>query len=228
MNRQIVQLFGVFALLFGVLVVFTSRWTVIEAESLADNPANRRPLIEEQRIPRGNILASDRTVIARSVGEGRGQNRIYTRTYPTGGLFAHPVGFSYLRNGRRGLELSRNDDLVGEEDEFETILSGLESRDREGNDVVTNLDTAGTQAAVNGLAGRKGAVVAIEPQTGKVRVMVSVPEYDPNAIPTSINEFNADRENQPLLNLTTQELYTPGSTFKFVTATAALYSECQA
>lgn len=222
MNRQIVQLFGVFALLFGVLVVFTSRWTVIEAESLTDNPNNRRPLIEEQRIPRGLILASDGTPLARSRGEGRGQNRIYTRTYPTGPTFGHPVGFSYIRNGRRGLELSRNEDLTGDEDEFESILAGLESRDREGNDVVTNLDVAGTQAAVNGLAGRKGAVVAIEPQTGKVRVMVSVPEYDPNLIPSQIGQLNRDRENQPLLNRTTQELYPPGSTFKVVTATAAL------
>ena len=226
MNRQIVQLFGVFAALFAVLVIFTSRWTVIEAESLADNPNNRRPLIEEQRIPRGLILASDgRTVIARSRGRGRGQNRIYTRSYPQGGLFAHPIGFSYIRNGRRGLELSHNDDLVGEEDEFESILSGLESRDQEGNDVVTNLDVAGTEAARNGLAGRKGAVVAIEPQTGKVRVMVSVPEYDPNAIPTQIKQFNRDRVNQPLLNRTTQELYPPGSTFKVVTATAGLDTE---
>ena len=223
MNRQIVQLFGLFTLLFSVLVVFTSRWTVFEASSLADNPDNRRPLIEEQRIPRGLIFASDgRTVVARSRGRGRGQNRTYTRTYPTGGLFSHPVGFSYIKNGRRGLELSRNDDLVGEEDEFSSILSGLESRDREGNDLVTNLDVDGTRAAVAGLAGRKGAVVAIEPKTGKVRVMVSLPEYDPNLIPSQIGQLNRDRANQPLLNRTTQELYPPGSTFKVVTATAAL------
>jgi penicillin-binding protein A len=222
-NRQIIQLFGIFALLFAVLIVFTSRWTVLEADSLADNPDNRRPLIEEQRIPRGLILASDgRTVLARSRGRGRGENRIYTRTYPRGRTFGHPVGFSYLRNGRRGLELSRDDDLTGEEDEFESILAGLESRDREGNDVVTNLDVAGTEAAVAGLAGRKGALVAIEPQTGKVRVMVSIPEYDPNLIPSQIGQLNQDRENQPLLNRTTQELYPPGSTFKVVTATAAL------
>ena len=224
MNRQIVQLFGLFVLLFGLLLAFTSRWTVFEASSLEDNPDNRRPLIEEQRIPRGLILASDGTVIARSRGEGRGQNRIYTRTYPTRGLFAHPVGFSYIKNGRRGLELSRNDDLVGEEDEFESILSGLESRDQEGNDVFTTLDVNGTRAAVAGLAGRKGAVVAIEPQTGKVRVMVSIPEYDPNLIPSQIGRLNRDRANQPLLNRTTQELYPPGSTFKVVTATAALDS----
>jgi penicillin-binding protein A len=224
-NRQIVQLFGLFTLLFAILLVFTSRWTVFEASSLEDNQYNRRPLIEEQKIPRGLILASDnRTVLARSVGRGRGENRIYTRTYPERGLFAHPVGFSFLRNGQRGLEASRNDELVGEEDEFESILAGLESRDKEGNNLVTNLDVQGTQAAVVGLAGRKGAVVAIEPKTGKVRVMVSEPEYDPNLIPSDIGQLNRDRTNQPLLNRTTQELYPPGSTFKTVTATAALDS----
>jgi peptidoglycan glycosyltransferase len=223
-NRQIVQLFGLFTLLFAILLAFTSRWTVFEASSLENNPDNRRPLIEEQKIPRGLIYAADgKTVLARSVGHGRGQNRIYTRTYPTGSTFGHPVGFSYIRNGRRGLEQSRNDDLVGKEDEFSSILSGLESRNREGNDVVTNLDVRGTQAAVAGLAGRKGAVVAMEPKTGKVRVMVSEPEYDPNLIPSDIGQLNRD-PNQPLLNRTTQELYPPGSTFKVVTATAALDS----
>ncbi len=197
MNRQIVQLFGLFTLLFAVLIIFTSRWTVFEANSLADNPDNRRPLIEEQKIPRGLILASNGTVLARSVGEGRGENRTYTRSYPTGGTFAHPLGYSFIQNGRRGLELYRNEDLTGDEDEFASILSGLESRDREGNDVVTNLDMAGTDAAVNGLAGRKGAVVAIEPQTGKVRVMVSIPEYDPNLIPSEFGRINTD-PNKPL------------------------------
>jgi penicillin-binding protein A len=220
-NRQIVQVFGLFTLLFAVLVIFTSRWTVFEAQSLADNPNNRRPLIEEQKIPRGLILARDGTVLARSRGDGRGENRTYTRTYPRGGTFAHPLGYSFIENGRRGLELYRNDELTGEEDEFASILSGLESSDREGNDVVTNLDVAGTEAAVAGLAGRKGAVVAIEPQTGKVRVMVSIPEYDPNQIPSAFRQINGD-PNQPLLNRTTQELYQPGSTFKVVTATAAL------
>jgi peptidoglycan glycosyltransferase len=147
----------------------------------------------------------------------RGDTRIYVRQYPTGGLFAHPVGYSFLRNGRRSLEASRNDALAGEEDEFESIFAGLEGREREGLDVHTNLDVAGTQAAVQGLAGRKGGVVAIEPQTGKVRVMVSIPEYDPNQVPT---DFQALQPN--LLNRTTQELYPPGSTFKVVTATAAL------
>jgi len=224
MNRQILQVFGLFVALFAVLVGFTSYWSVLDAEGLEDNQANRRPLIEEQRIPRGIIFASDgQTRIAVNRAVGRGDDRVFVREYPTGGTFAHPVGYSFIRNGRRSLELSRNSDLTGEEDEFESLFSGLQGQAREGFDVVTNLDVAGTEAAVNGLAGRKGAVVAIEPQTGKVRVMVSIPEYDPNQIPSNFGRINDDA-NQPLLNRTTQELYPPGSTFKVVTATAALDS----
>ena len=224
MNRQIAQLFGLFVLLFAVLVAFTTYWSVLDAEGLEDNPSNRRALIREQKIPRGLIFAEDgRTVLARSVPRGRGQDRIFTRTYPTGGLFSHPVGYSYIRNGRISLERSRNDPLAGEEDEFESIFTGLEGREREGLDVVTNLSVAGTRAAQAALGGRKGAVVAIEPQTGKVRVMVSIPEYDANLVPTEFGRLNTD-PNKPLLNRTTQELYPPGSTFKVVTATAALDS----
>ena len=224
MNRQIAQLFALTVVLFGVLVVFTSRWTVFEAQSLEDNTANRRPLIEEQRNPRGLIYARDgRTVLAANRATGRGEDRIFTRVYPTRGLFAHPIGYSFIRNGRRSLELFRNDDLVGDEDEFETILSELEDRTRQGFDVVTNLDRRATEVAVQGLGGRKGAVVAVEPQTGKVRVMVSIPEYDPNRVPSAFRQIETD-PNQPLLNRTTQELYPPGSTFKVVTATAALDS----
>jgi peptidoglycan glycosyltransferase len=224
MNRQITQLFGLFVLLFAVLVAFTSYWSVLDAEGLEDNPNNRRALIREQKVPRGLILATDgRTELARSVPRGRGEDRVFVRTYPTGGLFSHPVGYSFIRNGRISLEQSRNDALAGEEDEFESIFTGLEGREREGLDVVTNLSVPGTEAAVAALGGRKGAVVAIEPQTGKVRVMVSIPEYDANLIPTEFGRLNND-PNKPTLNRTTQELYPPGSTFKVVTATAALDS----
>jgi penicillin-binding protein A len=222
LNVQIRQVYGLFIALFALLVGFTSYWAVLDANGLEDNPNNRRALIREQTIPRGVIFASDgKTRIAVSRPERDNGTRVYVRDYPTGGLFAHPVGYSFIQNGRRGLEQSRNDALAGQRNEFESIFAGLEGRDQEGEDVVTNLDVRGTEAAVQGLAGRKGAVVAIEPQTGKVRVMVSIPEYDPNRIPDDFNALNTD-PNKPTLNRTTQELYPPGSTFKVVTATAAL------
>jgi penicillin-binding protein A len=224
MNRQIATLFSLFAVLFALLIVFTSRWTVLEAESLEDEPANRRALIKEQKVPRGLIYARDgRTVLARSRSEGSGQGRIFTRTYPSGPLFSHSVGYSFIENGRRGLEQSRNADLAGEEDEFESIISELESSTREGFDVVLNLDAEAQRVARDGLAGRKGGVVAIEPKTGKVRVMVSIPEYDANQVPDGFNALNRNPD-KPLLNRTTQELYPPGSAFKVVTAAAALDS----
>jgi penicillin-binding protein A len=222
MNTQIRQLYGVFAFLFAVLIGFTSYNAVVDAEDLEANRNNRRALIEEQTIPRGFIYARDgNTVLARNRSERRGDTRIFIREYPRAGTFAHPVGYSFIRNGRRSLELSRNDDLVGEENEFESIFAGLEGRDEEGKDVITNLDVGGTQAAVAGLAGRKGAVVAIEPQTGKVRVMVAIPEYDPNRVPSNFGQIERD-PNKPLLNRSTEERYAPGSTFKVVTAAAAL------
>ena len=225
MNPQIRQVYGLFIVLFALLVGFTSYWAVLDAKGLENNPDNRRALIEEQTIPRGLIFARDgRTKIAVNRAEQRGDARVFIREYPTKGLFAHPIGYSFLTNGRRGLEQSHNEDLAGKENEFESIFAGLEGRDREGSDVVTNLDVAGTEAAVTGLAGRKGGVVAIEPQTGKVRVMVSIPEYDPNLIPSDIGRLERDRANQPLLNRSTQELYPPGSTFKVVTAAAAMDS----
>jgi peptidoglycan glycosyltransferase len=222
LNRQISQLFGLAVVLFGLLIVFTSRWTVFEAKSLEDETANRRPLIEEQQIPRGLIYARDgKTVLARNRPIGHGQNRIFERVYPTGPLFGHPVGYSFIRNGRRGLEQSRNDDLAGKENEFEDILSDIENRTQEGFDVVTNLDAEAQATAYRALGGQRGSVVAIEPQTGKVRVMASNPPYDPNKVPSDFSRLNRD-PGKPLLNRATQEQYPPGSTFKVVTAAAGI------
>src|SRR4051794_28476938 len=209
--------------MFALLVAFTSYWSVLDAKGLEDNSANRRPLIEAQKVPRGLILARDGTVLARSRGSGHGDNRVFRRFYPTGPLFSHGVGYSFIERGRSGLEQSCDDDLAGREDEFESVLSGLENRKREGADVYTNLDPAGQKAAISALAGRPGSIVAIEPQTGKVRVMVSIPDYDANQIPDNFSQLNR-AEGSPLLNRATQARYQPGSTFKVVTAAAALDS----
>jgi peptidoglycan glycosyltransferase len=223
-NRQINSLFVVLALLFAVLVGSTSWWTVVRANDLKNKPTNRRALIQEQRVPRGLIFARDgRTVLARSVPHGSGQSRVFIRTYPTGPLFGHAIGYSFIQNGRRGLEQSRNNDLGGKEDEFASILSGLESRRQEGFDVVTNLDPTAQKIATDALGGQKGAVVAIEPATGKVRVMTSVPPFNANDVPKGFAGLNRD-PSKPLFNRSTQELYPPGSTFKVVTAAAALDS----
>src|SRR6478735_11447073 len=99
MNRQIVKLFAFTVVLFAVLIGFTSYWAVFDAEALKEKDANKRPLLEQQQIPRGRILAADGTVIAKSVAKGRGASKRYVRRYPEGSLFGHPIGYSFVRYG---------------------------------------------------------------------------------------------------------------------------------
>ncbi|HET8975606.1 MAG TPA: penicillin-binding transpeptidase domain-containing protein [Solirubrobacterales bacterium] len=226
MNNQIVKLFGVVLVLYALVFGFTSYWSVFDAEGLENNQANKRPLLEEQQIERGEILAVDgETVIARSKPQGRGGSRIFVRQYPLGDLFGNPIGYSFVERGRVGVELSHNDELVGNKTEFLSIIDQLRGQVQEGDTLVSSLDAEAQETAADALGGQKGTVVAIVPQTGEVRAMVSVPQYDPNDVASS-QGFEALNEDPdaPLFNRATQAGYQPGSTMKVVTATAALDS----
>jgi peptidoglycan glycosyltransferase len=224
-NRQITKLFAFVVVLFAVLVGFTSYWSVFDAEALKEEEANKRPLFVAQQIERGRILTADGVVIARSVPKGRGDDLRYVRTYPEGSLYGHPIGYSYVEEGDTEFEQYHNAELVGEGSEFSSILDELLGREQEGNDVVTNLDSEAQRVALDGLeATGFGSVVAIEPKSGRVRVMASKPSFDPNRIPTELEELNENELEAPLFDRATQGQYPPGSTFKVVTAAAALES----
>jgi penicillin-binding protein A len=221
-NRPIVRLYGLVALLFALLVAFTSRWTIFEASSLRGNPLNARAVLQQQRIDRGRILAANGAVLARSV---RGSEGSYERTYPTGEEFAHAIGYSYIDLGRTGLESFRNAALSGQRGtNLQAILDQLQGKKPRGNEVVTTLDPGAQQVAKSALAGHEGAVVALDPSSGAVRVMASTPSFDPNALRSrrAYAKLAADSKGRPLVNRSTQFGYAPGSTFKIVTATAAI------
>jgi peptidoglycan glycosyltransferase len=222
-NAPIRRLYALFLVLFGVLVYFTSKNAVFDAQALRDNTLNRRALLEEQRIHRGTIRAADGTVVARSVKQRGG---VYSRRYPTTGLFAHAIGYSFTTLGRAGLERSRNDDLIGKNNELTSILDELRGKRQTGDALRTTLDPQAQRVAYQQLAGRKGAVVALDPRTGAVQVMASEPTYDPNLLrsPKTYSRLAKDNANKPLVNRATQFGYAPGSTFKVVTATAAIDS----
>jgi peptidoglycan glycosyltransferase len=222
MNRQILHMYTLVALLFGVLVFATSWWTVWGQEGLEENAANRRPLLEALRVPRGDILAADGSLLARSTASGKGENKLYSRSYPEGGLFAHAIGYSF-EDQQAGLEKSRNDELTGEKNEFVSLFEELVGHEREGDDVRTNLDPEAQRIALQALGAQTGAVVALEPSTGRVRVMASTPGFDPNEWEDRQDELNR-APGSPLFNRATQERYPPGSTMKVVTAAAALDS----
>lgn len=229
MNQPIVRLFGLVIAMFALLLAFTSRWTIFEAGSLRENPLNARSLLEQQRIDRGQILASNGKVLARSVRSAatRSSEAIYTRTYPTGEEFAHAVGYSYIDLGRTGLESYRNKALSGQSNtNLQSILDQLQGKRKQGDDVYTTLDPGAQQVANSALKGHEGAVVALEPRSGAVTVMASSPGYDPNALRAtrSYERLARTSSGKPLVNRVTQFGYAPGSTFKVVTATAALDS----
>ena len=214
MSAQITRLFGVIVVLFALLVFFTTRWTVIDASKLDGNSLNKLALFQNLKIRRGRILADNGTVLARSVAAGGGT---WKRAYPTGPLFAQAIGYSNLILGSAaGLELSDGSYTRGLQTGLNSIFGQLTPR-RVGDDVYTTLDPKAQQVAVQQLAGQVGSVVALNPSTGAVKVMYANPSYDnnnPSAGGASVSTFNRS----------TQASYPPGSTFKVVTAAAAIDS----
>jgi penicillin-binding protein A len=224
-NRQIIKLFGFILVLFAVLIGFTSWWSVFDAKALKEEGANKRPLFSQQQIPRGRILTADGKVIAKSTHKGRGTGLRYVRHYPMGALFGHPIGYSYMEQGQTEFEKSHNAELTGEESEFGSILDELTGQKQEGEQVVTNLDSKAQEVAMGDLEGvGYGAVVAIEPSTGAVKVMASNPGYNPNKIPEQLEGLFKSDVKTPLINRASHAAYPPGSTFKVVTAAAGLES----
>jgi penicillin-binding protein A len=222
-NRPIIRLYGLVFVLFALLIAFTSRWTIFEASSLRANALNKRGVLQQQRINRGQIVAANGEVLARSV---RGPEGTYTRTYPTGAQFTHAVGYSYITLGQAGIERYRSAALNGQTGtSVQSILDELQGRRRQGDTLLTSLRPAAQRTAISALGEHEGAVVALQPKTGAVEVMASTPGYDANALnSTSAYERLTRDSGSPLVNRATQFGYAPGSTFKVVTAVAAIDS----
>jgi peptidoglycan glycosyltransferase len=222
-NRPILRLYGLVVVLFALLIAFTSRWTIFEASSLRANELNKRGELQQQRIDRGEILAADGSVLARSV---RGVEGTYTRTYPPGALFTPAVGYSYIESGQVGLERYRSPALNGQTGtSVQSILDQLQGRKPQGDTVITTLKPAAQRTATAALGEHEGAVVALDPRTGAVEVMASTPSYDANAAASrSAFERIKHEPGSPLVNRAVEFGYAPGSTFKVVTATAAIDS----
>jgi penicillin-binding protein A len=232
-NRQLIRLFGVTAAGFVLLLGFTTYWQLWASSSLAARQDNLHEVVREQSIDRGRILAANGQVLAKSVARKTADGRrIYVRRYPRGPVFAHITGYSSPTSNRSGLEESQNDYLTGSNSdlsgvlarEFHSITGGVVK----GNDVVTSLDPAVQGAAYNGLeaTGLPGAAVALDPATGKVLALASFPSFNPNAavLGTAAWFRTLKSPSAPLLDRVTQGRYPPGSTFKVITAAAALSS----
>lgn len=228
MSTRIARLSAIVLLLFGALFVNLNVITVVQADGLANHPANRRVIIREYQIERGPIVAGEEA-IARSI-ETDGELR-YLREYPEGELYAHLTGYYSFILQRAGLEAALNEQLTGRPTEVVAQNLGelVGARDRAGNAVELTISPAGQQAAREALAGREGAVVAVDPVTGAVLVSYANPTYDPGPLSShSAAEVREawdrlrDDPDRPLVDRAIRETYPPGSTFKLVTTAAAL------
>ena len=230
MDRQVRWLAMAFVALFVLLFAQVNYLQVFGARALANNPANRRLLLQEYNVDRGEILARDRrTVLARSQ-RTKGKLK-YRRMYPEGDLYGHLTGYYSVLFGRSGLEASENDYLAGRAAELlpQNLVDEILGRDKRGASVVTTIDPALQKLAAERLASLPGAVVALDPRTGDVLAMVANPSFDPSELAShSLKQQQRawkalnDDPDKPLVSRAAQELFPPGSTFKLVTAAAAL------
>ena len=196
----------------GYLVYFN----VFKAKTIVKSPYNQRQNAFADTIIRGDILDANGYVLAETVIDEEGNE---TRHYPYGREFAHVLGIGHRSVPKSGIESAENFSLLTSDTFFvNKIINDINGKKNIGDTVVTTLDADLQEVSRDALGKNRGAVVVMEPKTGKILSMVSAPDYDPNSAAADWDQLNADETNSPLLNRATQGLYAPGSVFKVVTA----------
>jgi peptidoglycan glycosyltransferase len=232
MERRIRRLGIAIVLLFTVLFGQLAYVQVFAADDIKNHPANfSRQLIAEYNVQRGKILTADGLVLADSVPAPEGSRYRYERRYPQGDLYGYITGFYSRIYGRSALEQSMNSYLSGEAPELaiSTFSDLFLGRPKRGANIFVTVDPILQEVARTALGGNEGAVVAMDPGTGDILALYSTPGFDPSDLSSGSDaemrrawkRLNADPE-KPLLALSHQELFLPGSSFKIVTASAAL------
>ncbi len=215
------------------LIVASTYWQAWAAPDLANKSDNSINQVSQFTIDRGRIFAANGTTLAKNrIVHGNGKT-LYFRRYPLGSLTAAAVGYATLTKSRAGLERSANDSLTGADQSLSGAIKQIGDRllgsTIHGSDVYTSLDLNAQRVATNALGSNCGAAIAFEPATGRVLVLVTKPTYNPNDVEGHYDRIGKIRSSScspasPLLDRATQGLYPPGSSFKTVTAAAALDS----
>ncbi|MFD5597136.1 peptidoglycan D,D-transpeptidase FtsI family protein [Streptomyces griseorubiginosus] len=232
MNKPLRRI-AIFCGLLVLALLIRDNWLqYVKADSLREDPDNRRVLIARYATPRGDIIVDGKSITGHA--ETTSGDFKFKRTYKDGAMWAPVTGFVSQSYGATQLESIEDGILTGNDDRlfFRNTLDMLTGKPKEGGNVVTTLNAAAQKAAYDGLKkqGGKGAVAAIEPSTGKILALASYPSYDPSTIAGGSNADaeawkKIDKKNNPddpALNRALREVYPPGSTFKVVTAAAAL------
>lgn len=230
MNRQINRVTAVLVFLLVALMVNVSIIQVFQSKNLRNQAGNQRMLLAEYSRERGAILVESQAIAA---SQETGDNLAYLRTYAAGDVYAPITGFYSLVYGASGLEAKENDVLAGNDSRFfvDRLQQLVAGRKPKGGAIRLTINSAAQEAAFKALKGRTGAVVAINPSTGEILALASSPSFDPNTLsshdPATIQktyEVLDQDPDKPMLNRPLAMTLPPGSTFKLVTAAAALES----
>lgn len=220
LTKSVRHLALLLATCFVILILHLTYIQVLKGEELYLNPLNPRLQLLEGKTWRGQIVDQQGEVLARSYPF----QDYFRREYPLGPAGAHVIGYISSRLGLSGLEATYDGELLGLVgwQGFINKVRGLKGVPRRGNSLVLTLDASLQQLAFRLLAGYRGAVIALNPQTGEVLALASSPSFDPHFVEKEWDYLHDPRQGSPLLNRALQGLYPPGSTMKLVTAAAAL------
>lgn len=212
-NKSIIVSTLIFVITFIAMAGYLIYFNLTQAESIINNSYNKRQGVLSRRTIRGSILSDDKTKLAVTNVDDDGNE---TRYYPYSGLFSHTIG--YLNNGGYGLEsLYGYYMLHSNQNFFEQIGNDLSGNRNTGDNVVTTLNVGLQKACYDALGSNRGAVIVMEPSTGKILAMVSKPDFDPNTLASNWSQITGEGSDSVLVNRATQGLYPPGSTFKLIT-----------
>ena len=213
-NREYTLVSVFFVLIFVSLIGYLVYFNTFVSDDFINSPYNTRQDTFSDRVVRGSILSEDGYVLAQTTVYVDGTEQ---RTYPYANMFAHVVG--YDSHGKSGLESEANFSLLSSHTFFiDQMKNEFYGRKNPGDNVVTSLNVTLQSTAYNALGSRRGAVIVLEPKTGRILAMVSKPDFDPNTIASDWDALVQDGNNSSLLNRATNGAYPPGSTFKLVTA----------
>lgn len=235
MNKPLRRI-AIFCGLLVLALLIRDNWLqYVQADTLKSNTLNRRVAIERYATPRGDIIVDGKSITGSAKGTGSGYNDFeYKRTYKDGAMWAPVTGYASQAFGATQLESIEDGILTGNDDRlfFRNTLGMITGKKKQGGNVVTTLNAAAQKAAYQGLLSRgKGAVAAIDPQTGAILALASTPSYDPSTFAGNSTSVDGkawtklekkNNPDDPTLNRALRETYPPGSTFKVVTAAAAL------
>ncbi|MBM6774418.1 FtsW/RodA/SpoVE family cell cycle protein [Olsenella profusa] len=218
LGKRLTNLIAVFSLLFAALVANLTYVQQIDAERIQNLPTNSHTIARSASVQRGAIITSDGVTLAESVLQDDGT---YARSYPQGTLARHVVGYVSTQFGSAGVESSMNEVLTGHEDysNWRSALYSLAGVEQPGSTVALTINSQIQRAAEQALQGYTGAIVVLDPKTGAVLARASSPTYSPDDLEAAMQGTDGE-----LVDRTTQALYSPGSTFKAVTLSAALDS----